>query len=50
MSEPKPEYAPQPPRRPWYERDSAPLGKDEVDDYDRMMAPKRLQPKRKLFL
>lgn len=50
---PQPFLEPPPklPPRPWYEREPAPLGKDEWDAYDEMMRPGQKPGRRtKLFL
>lgn len=39
---------PKPPERPWYERTSAPLRADEVDDYDRKV-PGRVKKSGSIF-
>ncbi len=47
MDEPRP--TPRPPEPPWYERRPAPLQANELDDYDRQMAPERVKQRGSLF-
>ncbi len=49
MEQPQPEPMPRPPETPWYERPSKPLSAEEVDEFDRAMAPERLKRRGSLF-
>jgi hypothetical protein len=47
---PRPDAPREPPATPWYERRGTKLSAEEIDDYDRQMAPQRVKRAPKLFL